>query len=284
MKWLAWMTLFSLCFSCLQGDEFQRLEKQLSLQQSYGFGRWCLVPLKDKQLHAEILEIDKDCVTVRIFDGSLPLSEWPEKTFDLKDIEPMHKQHSKDLESMISDLKYTATIQSSEIENAFRKIDRAWFCPRYPYFDASVALSDGSSISSPHIYAWALELLKDSFPHAKSVLNVGSGTGYMLAIFSHLCPKAKITGIDVSESLAVKAEKLCISYLPKNQHNNIKVIVGQGELGHSKDAPFDIIYVDFMCESIPPNLVDQLALEGVMIIPIGNTVSSYDDQFLGGNL
>ena len=139
-------------------------------------------------------------------------------------------------------------------------------------------------ISAPHMHIWALELSKHLFANAKSILDVGTGTGYMADMYAHLSPQAKVVGIDWFDTLIIHAKRLRSRHLPKEIGDRIDFICGDGEKGYLPGAPYDIIHVGFMCEKIPQDLINQLRPGGWLIIPIGSGVSSYDSRLLSGKL
>lgn len=92
-------------------------------------------------------------------------------------------------------------IESDKVEEAFRKVDRADFVERSPYVDRPVKMSEGPTVSAPHIVAQMLELLE---PEGR-VLEMGSGSGYVLALLTHLCDE--VVGVERIESLVNKSRE-----------------------------------------------------------------------------
>jgi protein-L-isoaspartate(D-aspartate) O-methyltransferase len=90
-------------------------------------------------------------------------------------------------------------IESEEIEEAFREVDRADFIDTEPYVDRPVRLAEDSTVSAPHMVAMMLELLE---PRGK-VLEMGSGSGYMLALLLQLSDQ--VTAVERIESLVEKS-------------------------------------------------------------------------------
>lgn len=90
-------------------------------------------------------------------------------------------------------------IESEEVEEAFRKVDRADFVDTDPYVDSPVRLAEDSTVSAPHMVAMMLELLE---PEGE-VLEMGSGSGYMLALLLQLSDQ--VTGVERIESLVEKS-------------------------------------------------------------------------------
>lgn len=92
-------------------------------------------------------------------------------------------------------------MESEKVEKAFRKVDRADFVDTEPYVDRPVRLEDNSTISAPHMVAIMLELLEPG----GNVLEMGSGSGYMLALLLQICDQ--VTGVERIESLAEKSRR-----------------------------------------------------------------------------
>ena len=277
---IVFLTFSIKCFSKEQIEIDKRLERQCK----YRLGGWCLAPYNDDFYPAQILSLHNNSALVRILDSDLQIDNWPIMSFDIKNITPRSYKKCKSLDDLVLHLKTTKTLRTKSIESAFRKIDRRWFCNENFYFDAAIDIGCSMCISAPHMHIWALELCKDLFPDAKNILDVGTGTGYMAAIFAQLCPKAKVTAIDCFDLLTINAERTCSLHLEKSLNQRISFVTGNGEQGYSKDAPYDLIHVGFMCKEIPPFLINQLKPGGRLIIPVGSTVSTYDNRLLKGNL
>ena len=287
------LKIFFICtltciFSPLQSktpdNENQKIEKRLVLQKRYRARAWCLVPWKKSYYPAEILDLKKKSVSVKIFDNALPLDEWPKKTFSIKEIQPMPFQKFSTEEALITSLKNSNILRTPLVEDAFRKIQRHWFCPNNPYFDSSIDIGCGMCISAPHMHIWALELFKDRFAKAQSILDVGCGTGYITAISAFLAPQANVTGIEIFELLKTSSQHTCDNHLPSNITKRIHWDTVNGEKGYLENAPYDIIHVGFMCKQIPQALIDQLSPGGRLVIPVGDRISTYDPSLLSGDL
>lgn len=104
-------------------------------------------------------------------------------------------------EELVDYLVDRGHIQSASIEEAFRQVDRAKFVDRAPYVDRPVKMEEGPTVSAPHIVAQMLELLE---PEGR-VLEMGSGSGYVLALLTKLCDE--VVGVERIESLVEKSQE-----------------------------------------------------------------------------
>ena len=129
------------------------------------------------------------------------------------------------------------------------------------YADQALPILCGQTISQPYVVAYMTEQLAVE-PH-RHVLEIGTGSGYQAAILSRLA--AKVTSIERYRTLAEAAR----TRLKALGYDNVEVIVGDGMAGAPERAPFDRIIVTAAAEEIPPALVDQLAVGGIMVLPLG---------------
>jgi len=104
-------------------------------------------------------------------------------------------------DELIDHLIKRGDIQSKRIEEAFRKVDRAKFVDSRPYMDRPSYLEEGSTVSAPHIVAQMLEILE---PEGK-ILEMGSGSGYVLALLSELSDE--VVGVERIKSLVEKSRE-----------------------------------------------------------------------------
>ena len=129
------------------------------------------------------------------------------------------------------------------------------------YADQALPIACGQTISQPYVVAYMTERL-DVRPEHR-VLEVGTGSGYQAAILSRLA--REVVSIERYRTLADGAR----ARLATLGYSNVEVLVGDGLAGAPKQAPFDRILVTAAAEHIPQALVDQLADEGVMVLPLG---------------
>jgi protein-L-isoaspartate(D-aspartate) O-methyltransferase len=129
------------------------------------------------------------------------------------------------------------------------------------YADQAMPIACGQTISQPFVVAYMSEQLAPQPEHR--VLEIGTGSGYQAAILSRLA--AEVVSIERFLHLAETAR----TRLKTLGYDNVEVVVGDGLLGAPERAPFDRIIVTAAAEEIPQALVDQLANDGIMLLPLG---------------
>jgi protein-L-isoaspartate(D-aspartate) O-methyltransferase len=129
------------------------------------------------------------------------------------------------------------------------------------YADQALPICCGQTISQPYVVAYMTEQLALR-PHHR-VLEVGTGSGYQAAVLSRLA--REVVSIERYRTLAEQARER----LRALSYDNVEVIVGDGFAGVPGRAPYDRIIVTAAAEDVPQALVDQLADDGVMVLPLG---------------
>jgi len=133
------------------------------------------------------------------------------------------------------------------------------------YEDTALPIGYNQTISQPYIVAKMTELLLGSSGHLGKVLEIGTGCGYQTAILAQLVDH--VYSIERILPLQRKAK----SYLWDLKLKNISFLYGDGNLGWPDYAPFDGILASAAPAEIPSQLLQQLTLGGVMVIPIGQS-------------
>src|SRR5262245_29327016 len=166
---------------------------------------------------------------------------------------------------MVEDVILGTGIQHPTTVEAMRKTPRHEFVARQfrdkAYFDMSLPIGSGQTISSPYIVAFMTQAL-DPQPTDR-VLEIGTGSGYQAAVLSPLVKE--VYTIEIVPELGRQAERT----LKRLKYKNVFVKVGDGFQGWPEHAPFDKIIVTCSPEDVPQPLVDQLQEGGLMVIPVG---------------
>lgn len=136
------------------------------------------------------------------------------------------------------------------------------------YEDVSLPIGFGQTISQPYIVARMSELLRNGKPLEK-VLEIGTGCGYQTAVLSKLAKE--VYSVERIRPLVMKAR----GHLRELKCINVKLAHADGNIGLSELAPFDGIMVTAAASHIPQELLNQLAIHGRLIIPVGT-----DEQIL----
>jgi protein-L-isoaspartate(D-aspartate) O-methyltransferase len=129
------------------------------------------------------------------------------------------------------------------------------------YADRALPIACGQTISQPYVVAYMTEQL--GVRSHDRVLEVGTGSGYQAAVLSRLA--GKVITIERFRTLAEAAR----ARLETLGYRNVEVRLGDGLAGAPDGAPFDRIVVTAATETVPETLIEQLAPEGVMVLPLG---------------
>jgi protein-L-isoaspartate(D-aspartate) O-methyltransferase len=156
-------------------------------------------------------------------------------------------------------------ITSPRVLDAMARVPRHLFVPvnerARAYADHPLPIGYGQTISQPYIVAFMTQAV-DPSPTAR-VLEIGTGSGYQAAVLAELA--GEIYSIEIVPELAERAR----TTLESLGYERVHVRTGDGYAGWPEHAPFDRIVVTAAPETIPPTLVDQLAVGGRMAIPVG---------------
>ncbi|HLC36462.1 MAG TPA: protein-L-isoaspartate(D-aspartate) O-methyltransferase [archaeon] len=174
--------------------------------------------------------------------------------------------------NLVEFMKSIESIKSREVEHAFLKTAREEFLPEnlkeYAYADNAFPIGFNQTISQPSTIAIMLELL--SVKKNQKVLEVGSGSGYVLALLSDLVgEKGKVFGVEIIPELAEISKK----HLNKLKIKNAQVVQGDGSIGLKKAAPFDRILFSAAAPAVPEELIEQLNENGKIVGPTGDMFS-----------
>lgn len=165
----------------------------------------------------------------------------------------------------------TKVFENKDVEKAFEAVDRKDFvtedCGVECYEDYALPIGYGQTISQPTTVAFMLELLSPK--KGNVVLDVGSGSGFTLALMSYMVGTGgKVTGTEIVPALIEFAKR----NLSKYKLDNIKIFKTEKEIGHKEGAPYDRILVSAASTKIPEELLSQLKVGGVMVIPVNNSI------------
>jgi protein-L-isoaspartate(D-aspartate) O-methyltransferase len=155
-------------------------------------------------------------------------------------------------------------IQDPRVLAVMRRVPRHEFVPpsiaSRAHEDNPLPIGLGQTISQPYIVAYMTEELRVGKTH--KVLEIGTGSGYQAAVLAELA--REVYTIEIVPELAARSTKTLRRY------KNVNVRAGDGYRGWPEHAPFDRIIVTAAPDHIPQPLVDQLAVGGRMVLPVGD--------------
>ena len=157
-------------------------------------------------------------------------------------------------------------INDLEILRAFDLVPRHEFVPQAvwhrAYEDAPIPIGFGQTASQPSLQALYMQLLE--LRPQDRVLEIGTGSGFQTAVLAQLVQQ--VYSVERVRELAVRAREI----LEKLRISNVALLVGDGTIGWRRYAPFDAILVAAGGPEVPEPLLDQLAMGGRMLIPVGS--------------
>jgi protein-L-isoaspartate(D-aspartate) O-methyltransferase len=161
----------------------------------------------------------------------------------------------------------------ADVAAAFAAVDRAEFLRPRDRLDADldgpIAIGHGQTNSQPRTVRAMLELL--DVQAGQKVLDVGSGSGWTTALLARLVgPSGSVLGVELEPDLAAwGAENLGRQDTPWASIRAADPAV----LGAPAEAPFDRVLVSAAARRLPDELVEQLAGDGMMVAPVGATMT-----------
>jgi protein-L-isoaspartate(D-aspartate) O-methyltransferase len=159
-------------------------------------------------------------------------------------------------------------VRNAAVLDALARVPRELFVPadvrHRAYEDGPLPIGYGQTISQPYIVAYMTEALETSPDHR--VLEIGTGSGYQAAVLAGLV--RQVYSIEIVPELAESARRTLVDA----GYRNVDVRTGNGYAGWPERAPFDRIIVTAAPPDIPAALVDQLAVGGRMVVPVGTVL------------
>jgi protein-L-isoaspartate(D-aspartate) O-methyltransferase len=161
--------------------------------------------------------------------------------------------------------EYGAPAISESTLAVIGKVPRHEFVPdmeqSFAYANRPLPIGGGQTISQPYIVALMTDLADVSGDDV--VLEIGTGSGYQAAVLSELA--GQVYTIEIIGWLGERAAR----DLERLGYDNVSVRIGDGYAGWPEHAPFDAILVTAAPEEVPQPLIEQLAVGGRMVIPVG---------------
>ena len=166
---------------------------------------------------------------------------------------------------LVTELRHKG-IKDERILGAIMNIPRHLFLDsafaKWAYADIAFPIDSGQTISQPYTVAKQTSLLK--LVGNEKVLEIGTGSGYQASVLSYL--GAKVYSIERQERLFHKTNRL----LKNLGFGRVRTLLGDGYKGADRFAPYDRILVTCGAPFIPSDLLAQLKIGGIMVIPLGD--------------
>ncbi len=157
-------------------------------------------------------------------------------------------------------------VRDAAVLEAMQRVPRHLFVPaeyrEASYSDSPLPIGYDQTISQPYIVALMTEAVQPK--SGQRALDVGTGCGYQAAVLAEIVDS--VFSIEIVKPLADDAAKR----LADLGYRNVEVRHGDGYRGWPEHAPFDVIIVAAAPEHVPQPLVDQLAIGGRLVIPVGD--------------
>jgi protein-L-isoaspartate(D-aspartate) O-methyltransferase len=157
-------------------------------------------------------------------------------------------------------------IRDLSVLRAFDEVPRHLFVPtgvrHRAYEDAALPIGSGQTISQPSIHALYLDVLR--LTGRERVLEIGTGSGFQTALLARLA--AQVFTIERVVALMDRAKEVLRSL----SVNNVSYLVGDGTIGWREYGPYDAILVGAGSPTVPQPLIDQLAVGGRLLCPVGD--------------
>ena len=176
------------------------------------------------------------------------------------------------LNDLINFLKDSRYLNDDNVESAFRNIPRHEFVPiselDRAYDNEPLSIMKDQTISQPGVVSRMTEWL--DVKDGQKILEIGTGSAWQTAILSYLVRTGTIYSVEIHPELV----KFARENLEKFRLNNTNVILGDGSLGYPQSSPYDRIIITAACTEIPLPLLEQLAENGLIIAPVGDSSQS----------
>ncbi|HMA86371.1 MAG TPA: protein-L-isoaspartate(D-aspartate) O-methyltransferase [Desulfosalsimonadaceae bacterium] len=172
-------------------------------------------------------------------------------------------------ESMVKNQIEARGIADPSVLAAMRRVPRHMFVSEalmdQAYADHPLPIGEQQTISQPYIVAHMTQALQ--VDDEDRVLEIGTGSGYQAAVLAEIA--YKVYTIEKKRNLYIRARKI----FDQLKYMNVVTRYSDGTMGWREESPFDAILVTAGAPDIPKTLVDQLALGGRMVIPVGQSFS-----------
>ncbi|MGB8129719.1 MAG: protein-L-isoaspartate(D-aspartate) O-methyltransferase [Candidatus Angelobacter sp.] len=169
--------------------------------------------------------------------------------------------------SMVESQLRERGISDERLLAAMSKVPRHQFVSQQnwneAYADHPIPIAEKQTTSQPYMIAAMIQAAE--IKPEDRVLEIGAGSGYQTALLAELA--SQVFAVERYASLVETAQ----TTLERLGYRNAKIVTGDGSLGLKESAPFDAIIVSAAAPRVPQALLDQLAVGGRLIVPIGDS-------------
>ena len=178
------------------------------------------------------------------------------------------------MHALVDSMIVSDILQSPEIIDAFRVVDRKYFVAdsiiEHTYVDAPLSIGNNQTISQPSTVAFMLEHL--AVQEGDKVLDLGSGSGWTTALLCHIVgEEGSVIGLERVNTLVEQGKKNLSQF---NLHNHCRIKRAGEKLGLPEEQ-FDRILVSASADEIPEELFLQLKVGGTLVIPVRNSIFKF---------
>lgn len=180
----------------------------------------------------------------------------------------------KDKNHLIRMYKDRGLVKDKNAFKAFREVPRELFLPeKYSssaYLDHPLPLMNtGQTISAPHMTIMILEYLE--LRENLKVLEIGAGSGYQAALIAAaISSNSHTTGHVYSIEIVPELVKYAKNNIKTINYDDIVTILeGDGTQGYKEESPYDRIIITAAGPKLPPPLIEQLKVDGILVMPLG---------------
>jgi protein-L-isoaspartate(D-aspartate) O-methyltransferase len=186
---------------------------------------------------------------------------------------------------LVEKLRREGVVQQKQVIEVMNRVDRSNYIDFDPYWDSPQGIECGQTISAPHMHGFALEemlpALLNSPRESLKMLDVGCGSGYLTAAMARwvqphkneptiLGKPGKVYGMDIYKRLVdLTRANIMKQDADLIESGTVELKHGNGWEGWPEAGPYDAIHVGAAADGFPTTLANQLAVGGVMVIPIG---------------
>ena len=180
-------------------------------------------------------------------------------------------------DKLVDSLAKQGVLRTPKVISAMRAVPRIKFLSpdsqSYDAVDTPLPIGFGQTISAPHMVSIMNEALQ--LEVGQKILEVGAGSGWHAATIAEIiAPKGTprsewghVYTVEIVKGLAETARK---NIMNAGYGDRVTIIMGDGSKGYTEKAPFDRMLVTAAAPEVPKPLVDQLKLEGILLIPVGS--------------